>query len=223
MTTTDEPQTMGDVARRELRIPPGVTPAADPIPEGLTVEDLAEIRHRQASHISGWYVNHRPALYAAATLDDLDEQQDFTRVRGWLNTGSRTLLITGPVGTGKTHAAYAVTNAAVDRGLLTVAVAVPDLLAQLRPGGDSTLAARARAADLLLLDDLGAEKPTDWSGEQLSALLDARVRDDRRQIITTNASYTDLVPRLGARTMSRLTGGATIVRFTGEDRRRTTW
>jgi DNA replication protein DnaC len=210
--------------RTPLRLPDGVVPSPDPIPEGMTRDDLAELRRRQGGHIAGWYLNHRPALYATATLDDLDADQDPDgKVRGWLDSGVATLLLTGAVGTGKTHAAYAVTNAACDRSLLTVAVTVPDFLVVLRPGGDSTLAARARAAELLFLDDLGAEKPSEWTGEQLSSLIDARVREERRQIVTTNSTYDELVSRLGARTMSRLTGGSTVVQFKGDDRRRRTW
>ena len=209
---------------RELRLPPGVVPCKDPIPEGETLQDKADRLAKQGGHIAGWYLNHRPQRYANATLLDLDGEQDPNgQVKGWLDSGVPTLLLTGSVGTGKTHAAYAVTNEACAKGLLTVAVTVPDFLAVLRPGGDSNLAARARAAELLFLDDLGAEKPSDWTGEQLSALIDARVREERRQIVTTNSTYADLSDRLGPRTMSRLTGGATVVKFTGEDRRRRTW
>lgn len=225
MTTTDPnpPQALGD-ALKGFRLPPGVEPSPDPIPQGMTLEDRVELRALQARNASGWYLNHRPARYAGAGIADLDREQDPDgKVAAWLDTPSATLLLAGPVGTGKTHAAYAVANAALDRGMLTVAVAVPDLLATMRPGGDSALAARARAADLLVLDDLGAEKPSEWTGEQLSALLDARVRDERRQVVTTNSPYSELAARLGERSMSRLTGGATIVRFTGSDRRRQTW
>lgn len=219
-----DPSTLGQTARAAFRLPPGIEPCADPIPEGETREDVAERLAKQGGHVAGWYLNHRPKRYADATLTDLDAAQDPDgRIARWLDSSSPTLILTGSVGTGKTHSAYAVTNEACKRGLLTVAVAVPDFLAVLRPGGDSSLAARARAAQLLFLDDLGAEKPTDWTGEQLSSLLDARVRENGRQIVTTNTKPEVLAERLGARTMSRLTGGATIIVITGPDRRAQTW
>jgi DNA replication protein DnaC len=212
-----------DVTR--IRLPEGVTPSPHPVDTGFTNDDLAELRARQSGHRRAWYIRHRPARYATAALNQLDRAQDPDRlISRWLDTASPTLLLVGAVGTGKTHAAYAVANHAFDRGLLTVAVPVPDLLAALRPSGDDgTLSARARACDLLVLDDLAAEKPTEWTAEQTSALIDARVREERRQVITTNATYSQLEQRLGERTVSRLTGGATVVKLTGSDRRRTTW
>lgn len=200
-----------------------VTPAP-PYEPGWTAEDQAEMQALQQRNRSAWYLRHRPAQYEHAALTDLDHDQDPKGViAGWLDSDSRTLLLAGPVGTGKSHVGYAITNTAQQRGLLTVAVSVPDLLAELRPGGDSTVGARARLADLLLLDDIGTERGTDWTTEQLTSLLDARVRENRRQVVTTNAQYSELEARLGARTMSRLTGGATIVLLQGEDRRRRTW
>jgi DNA replication protein DnaC len=225
-TTTDrpggEPERL-DVTR--LRLPAGVTPSAEPVPEGMTDEDRAELRQRQEGHRRAWYVKHRPARYADAQLEHLDRAQDSDgRIRTWLDSTSPTLLLVGAVGTGKTHAAYALANHAFDRGMLVVATSVPDILAALRPGGDDgTLVARARTADLLVLDDLAAEKASEWTAEQLSALIDARVREERRQVVTTNATYAELETRLGPRTLSRLTGGAAVAMFTGPDRRRTTW
>lgn len=205
--------------------PVRIVPSPDPIEQGLTDADRDEIRQRQTGHRRAWYFKHRPARYTHARLDQLDSDQDPQgQVACWLDGPSPTLLLVGAVGTGKTHAAYALANEAFDRGQLVVAAPVPDLLAALRPSGDGgTLGTRARSCDLLVLDDMAAEKPSDWTAEQLSVLIDARVREERRQVVTTNATYGELDSRLGPRTMSRLTGGATVVRFTGPDRRRTTW
>lgn len=212
------------LAKTPIRFPAGVVPSPDPIPEGMTPEDLADLRRQQAANQGKWYLKHLPAIYRDAALCDLDFQQDPDgAIARWLDSDRPTLMLVGSVGTGKTHAGYAVTNEAVSRGVLTVAVQVPDLLASMRPGGDSTVAARARTAELLLLDDLGTEKPSEWTAEQLTALLDARVREGRRTIVTTNSDYATLAARLGERTMSRLTGGAVVVKLTGDDRRRRTW
>lgn len=228
MTTTEQATRGGEPERLDvtrLRLPAGVKPSPEPVTPGFTDSDRAELRERQEGHRRAWYTRHRPARYADARLEQLDAAQDPDgRIRNWLDGTSPTLLLVGAVGTGKTHAAYALANEAFERGLLTVAASVPDMLAALRPGGDDgTLAARARTADLLVLDDLAAERSTEWTAEQLSALMDARVREERRQVVTTNATYAELETRLGPRTLSRLTGGATVVMFTGQDRRRTTW
>lgn len=207
-----------------VRLPAGVVPSPDPIPEGETDEDREQRRQLRQANRGSWYLRHRPARYTDATLNRLDQLQDPSgKVLAWLDSEQPTLVLQGPVGTGKTWAAYAVANAAHDRGLLTVAVSVPDLLADLRPGGDGALGARSRVADLLVLDDLGVEKGSDWTAEQLSSLFDARAREGRRQIVTTNSPYDQLVERLGERTMSRLSGGATVVTMQGADRRANTW
>lgn len=192
--------------------------------QSLDREAIGDMRTLQQRNRASWYLEHRPAHFCDASLADLDALSDPDgHVGEWLDGGNPSLMLVGPVGTGKSHSAYAIGSAACLAGLLVVAVSVPDLLADLRPGGNGNLGARARTADLLILDDLGAEKGSEWTGEQLSALLDARVRENRRQVVTTNLTYVQLVERLGERTMSRLTGGATVVRLQGDDRRRRTW
>jgi DNA replication protein DnaC len=64
---------------------------------------------------------------------------------------------------------------------------------------------RLCAVDLLHLDDLGAEKPTDWAREQLYAIVNERWQDERSVMLTTNVTDLDeLRARVGARTVSRL-------------------
>jgi len=210
---------LGDLlARYRSNVPP----TREPIPDGETPEDRAERLARQAQNRRIAFDRSMPAEFRTASVDQLEpEYADL--IGGWLGTTSRTLVLSGPVGVGKSHAAYAVMRAAADAGRSVAAWAVPDLLAALQPDGDATAAVRSRSCEVLLLDDLGAEKPSDWRVEQIATLLDARVREARRQVITTNHLYDELARRYGERVMSRLTGGATVVRMAGPDRRRTAW
>lgn len=188
-----------------------------------TPEQMAERRALQARNRSARWMANVPPMFADAALSDLDDTQGQAVVTGWLGTPSPTLLLAGPVGTGKTHAAYAVANAAVHGGQWVEAWTVADLLEAMRPGGDPGAADDARDCDLLLLDDLTVLKVTDWAVEQMTALLDARLRFGRRQVVTTNAPYDALVEAWGERALDRLRYRWTVVQFQGESRRRAAW
>lgn len=132
------------------------------------------------------------------------------------------LVIRGPVGTGKTHEAVAAFRRLVTyRAMLpAVAVAVPALLDGLRPGRVpvETLDA-CESARLLLLDDLAAERSTDWTAETLYRLIDARYARKLPTIVTTNATGAMIRDGLGDRIASRLNGLGMHVVLDGPDRR----
>ncbi len=138
----------------------------------------------------------------------------------------RGLWIQGDVGTGKTTLAMLVSKAAVDAGRSVAIYSLPRLLNLLREAMDSQegkldFMDRLTAVDLLHVDDLGAEKQTDWVLEQLYSIVNARYEAERAIIATTNLMPDELSDRLGARTVSRLVEicGDLIPLF-GEDRRR---
>lgn len=131
-------------------------------------------------------------------------------------------VIRGPVGVGKTHAAVAAFRYLVrERAMLpAVAVAVPALLDGLRPGRTpvETLDA-CESARLLLLDDLAAERASDWTAEVLYRLIDARYARKLPTIVTTNATGEAIRAGLGDRVASRLNGLGMVVTLDGPDRR----
>jgi len=162
-------------------------------------------------------------MYQEASVDDLDDLQHAAHVRGWLRSGSLHLVLAGPVGTGKTHAAYAVGNQALAAGLWVEAWAVGDLMDALRPGGsDHGAEERARKCHVLVLDDL-VGKATDWEAERMTLLLDARVRDQRQTVVTTNITSGQITETWGGRFMDRLRYRLTPLTFQGESRRGAEW
>lgn len=179
------------------------------------------VREQQAAARHRLFEAAVPPEFRTAAYPDLDQQlQSRDVVEGWLDTPSRTLLLVGNVGTGKTHAAYAVLRDAATRGVWAADSTVSGLLKALRPGADpSPLPRRAERAELFLFDDLAAERATEWAAEQVGEIVDVRYRERRRQIVTTNANREQLATRLGERVVSRLLHSATVVRFDGPDRR----
>jgi len=107
--------------------------------------------------------------------------------------GGRGLWFDGPVGTGKTSLAILVAKAAKEAGRSYAVYPVPRLLAEIkrtfdRDASDSYLGffRRLCTVDVLVLDDLGAEKQTEWVLEQLYSIVNERWQDRRSIVVTTN-------------------------------------
>jgi DNA replication protein DnaC len=123
----------------------------------------------------------------------LRQVRAFTRsIEEKLDAG-RGLWFDGPVGTGKTSLAILVAKAAKDAGRSYAVFPVPRLLAEIkrtfdRDASDNYMGffQRLCTVDLLVLDDLGAEKQTEWVLEQLYSIVNERWQDRRSIVVTTN-------------------------------------
>ncbi|MFB6839780.1 ATP-binding protein [Streptomyces sp. NPDC056361] len=140
-------------------------------------------------------------------------------------TTGPSLLMAGVVGAGKTHQAYGAVRRLVQSGVGVRwrATTAADLYAGLRPrpGVDSErdLAAISRCP-LLIIDDLGAAKASDWTEEVTYRLINRRYNYELPTLITTNLAIRDLRAHLGDRVTSRLAQMTTQVTFEQVDRRR---
>ncbi len=227
MTGMTEPQRLQESVNRLLAKHPELKRAAE-LAEGRELDqsrtetdaDAAErISARSAAARERW-LEMIPPMYRDADVKDLDDDQEAVRARAWLHSGSLHLILAGPVGTGKTFTAYAIGNQAVASGIETMAANVGDLMDAMRPGSGRERQADmlARRCQLLILDDLLA-KATDWEAERLTLLLDERVRNQRRTIVTTNATSDQITDVWGARLMDRLRYRMLALTLRGESRR----
>ena len=121
------------------------------------------------------------------------------------------LLLTGKEGTGKTHIAIAIVKEVIEKGYTGLYWNVPDLFLELRrrmnageTESEADLFDAARRVDLLVMDDLGAEKTSDYVLDRLYVLINGRYENDCATIITTNRSPSELKQQVGARIVSRL-------------------
>jgi DNA replication protein DnaC len=110
----------------------------------------------------------------------------------------RGLWFDGPVGTGKTSLAILVAKAAKDAGRSYAVYPVPRLLAEIkrtfdRDASDTYLGffRRLCTVDVQVLDDLGAEKQTEWVLEQLYSIVNERWQDRRSNVVTTTIPDAD--------------------------------
>jgi DNA replication protein DnaC len=146
------------------------------------------------------------------------------RIEEQLDAG-RGLWFMGPVGTGKTTLAMLVSKAALAAGRSVAIYSLPRLLNEIRDTHRAErshvdLLDRLTAVDLLHVDDVGAERTTDWVLEELYSIVNARYEDQRSMVITTNILNREaLCQQITERTVSRLTEICDELPLLGHDRR----
>jgi DNA replication protein DnaC len=123
----------------------------------------------------------------------------------------RGLWLTGDVGTGKTTLAMLISKAALERGHSVAIYSLPRLLAELRKTFDESsemkylqLLDGLASVDLLHVDDVGAERTSEWVLEQLYSIVNDRYEEQRALLLTTNLRPDELVEQIGERTVSRI-------------------
>lgn len=158
------------------------------------------------------------------------EMAEGLRCKAEQGTGA---YIVGNVGTGKTHLACAVAVAASDEGAKVRFADSPGLLASIRATyGDrerteDDVVRQLVGCDLLVIDDLGKEQPTEWTLTQLFRIIDGRYAAMRPLVVTSQYERPALARRLAgngdaetARALvSRLLEMCERIELTGPDRR----
>lgn len=175
-----------------------------------------------------------PDSFAGRHIDRTPEREPVLRsLRQWLagydpSLGAASLLpapcIWGDTGRGKSCILTATCERVIDELDLAVAwCSTRSLLHDLQRFDSDTIRGaawdRAASVDVLALDDLGAERPTDWRIDQLAHLIDERYQSERPILIATNYSPNDWPQILDARTVSRLRQMVFPIELSGPDRR----
>ncbi|MGE0360141.1 MAG: ATP-binding protein [Vicinamibacterales bacterium] len=181
-----------------------------------------------------------PRGYAHCELTNFEPNTDSLRealrcARAFLDTfpvPNKGLLFHGRHGVGKTHLAVAILRDAIRlkgaRGYFYETRELLKLVRDTYAGGEATEMEVLRPvldADLLVLDDLGAEKTSEWVQETLGLVVNTRYSERRPTIFTTNLADTpsddvnSLIVRIGARTRSRLFEMCEWVEMDGYDTR----
>lgn len=97
------------------------------------------------------------------------------------------LLFHGDTGTGKSFIAGCIGNALIDKGVSVFATSVPRLINQLFDADNKNALLRDICSyDLVIIDDIGAERATEYAIEQLYTIIDERYKSNKPVICTTN-------------------------------------
>lgn len=190
-----------------------------------------EEARRQAAERLAEFV---PPRYVDAHPDNADVASWVRRVVAATIKGQRgavpsvrrgpSLVLLGPTGVGKTHQAYGALHALAASGVQCrwTFTTAADLYARLRPrhGVDSEAEFQRYAdAPVLVLDDLGAAKDSEWVEEINYRLINHRYEYMLPTLITSNVPVSELGAQLGERVKSRLTEMADRAVMVGDDRR----
>lgn len=166
------------------------------------------------------------------TLDSAPDQHAAGLVRDWLISNpfesSINLIISGEPGTGKTGLAIGALRAVHDGTDRSVGfINVPDYLDCLRPTEfaeqrvrGEQLRRRAERASLLVIDDLGAEKSSEWVAAQMYHIVNSRYEHGKPMIITTNATRKELSDAYGDRVVDRIVERSSRINMDGANLRR---
>ncbi|MFN2500821.1 MAG: ATP-binding protein [Pyrinomonadaceae bacterium] len=147
----------------------------------------------------------------------------------------RGLLLMGSVGVGKTHLAVSILKGLTERGFTCLFYEFGSLLKEIQDSynpnthtSELGVLAPVLDADVLVLDELGASKPTDWVRDTMAHVINTRYNDKKLTIFTTN--YLEerrndreeiLEDRIGTRLRSRLYEMCKTVMIDGKDFRKT--
>lgn len=217
------PQAIAD-ALKTHKIPAPSTQGEAPVVETIQTDDEANNEQLKA------IIEALPPRYAGVTPD----YELLKKVR------ERGVTLIGGVGTGKTYkmlqviTAYLYEELEPEIGLMGVRkpspsaiqrifLSVPDVLRRIKAEFDSpdapTIIDKMIKTPILFLDDLGAEKASDWVKEQLYIVINDRYNWRRPVMFTSNLTIEEINVHYGDRFTSRLVEMTEIIKLGGGDRR----
>ena len=147
---------------------------------------------------------------------------------------SNSLFITGNIGTGKTHLAASIANELIKNGQPVIFGTLINLLTEVKDSYsidgeyESKIINKYSKIGLLIIDDLGKERPNEWTLEKLFTIINNRYENNLPVIITTNYNREKLRERLACNKnyeiadsiISRLYEMCKGINITGKDKRK---
>lgn len=144
------------------------------------------------------------AKLKSATLKTFTQKEDnqklYTIVKNYVDNfetfykSNRGLLFWGTVGTGKSYAAACIANELLNRKTPVVMTSFVKVLQVIQDNteNETEFVNRLCAARLLIIDDLGTERNTDYALEKVYNVIDSRYRTGKPLILTTNLNLQDM-------------------------------
>ena len=166
-----------------------------------------------------------PARYADVKYEDIPQN-----IRGQfekLRETRKGLYLFGDCGTGKTHIVYALMKHIIEtqqyRARLYDSTELLDVIRSCYGKNyeyrDDLLRQLLDFRGVLIIDDLGVEKMTEWVGETFYKIVNDKYKEMIPMIFTSNLSLDELAERMGDRIPSRIAEMCEVVKLEGNDRR----
>lgn len=164
----------------------------------------AELERRRNKKYSLMDEKARAATFEKLKVDDDNRQianaaENYCQQWEQNKRDNNGLLFYGKPGRGKTTIACCIANRLLDMGVSVKAMSVNDMIQRVKDSfdnygqdGETELKREIKNADMLILDDLGAEYKTDWSAALVYEIIDARYRSQKPTIVTTNLAISAL-------------------------------
>ena len=137
---------------------------------------------------------------------------------------SRSLLMRGATGLGKTHLSLAIANEVMRKGMSVVYASAPDILSRLerehftyKYDAEQDTYNSLLKCDLLILDDLGTEFMSQFSVAAVYNIFNSRILSGKPTILNTNLTVGELLTAYSQRFVSRIMGSCDRLDFIGED------
>ncbi len=137
---------------------------------------------------------------------------------------SRSILMRGATGLGKTHLSLSIANELLKNGFSVAYVSAPDILFQLERAHfsyeyskEQDLITTLIECDLLIIDDLGTEFATNYTNTQIYNIFNNRILRSKPVIINTNLTVKELENAYTQRFVSRIMGSCDKLDFVGRD------
>lgn len=175
-----------------------------------------------SSSISISDIQDRINFYIPEKYRDIEtDSPEFLNIKG-----PESLFITGSIGSGKTVLACSIAKKAIRNGCGVTYISYPAFIMKLQSSfkadkEDPFLIAQeiARDENILFIDDLGAEKITDFVRQITYFILNEREQWNLITVITSNYSLSQLDEQVDARVSSRIAGMCRVIKMNGRDRR----
>lgn len=188
---------------------------------------------RAAEAVAGKYWNEVPQHYQEFDINSFPRSDEgksdaFQAACAFLREypADYSLFFTGAPGTGKTGLGLSIIKSLRKRGACVVYVNVPQMFEELRKGFNEDNGAgydrrfeTLQTVELLMLDDIGVPRYTEWGLEKIYILIDARFRAHRTCIFTSDLPADKFRDKLGYRISSRILEYCRVVTVGGVDLR----